>query len=193
MKLIGAVLSVASAQSGCNWIWGNSGDRLECLPNFYVDGVCESGRRDDCGGLGTAVSFGIHCCPASRNIPIGILSDCGWVSGGTGEDIECPKSEAGVTQLAFGRCSTSARSDSRGACQDEDVHSVYCCSSESTVDEQYCGWLYETYGKNLLCPTNLVAAGFCGVNNTSDCKQGTRYSGIKCCPPEIVRAKFSTK
>ena len=42
-------------------------------------------------GLGTAVSFGIHCCPASRNIPIGMLNDCGWVSGGTGEDIECPK------------------------------------------------------------------------------------------------------
>ena len=41
--------------------------------------------------LGTSVSFGIHCCPASRNIPIGTSNDCGWVSGGTGEDIECPK------------------------------------------------------------------------------------------------------
>lgn len=182
MKLATFIFSLASAQGGCNWIWGESGNRLECLPNFYIDGVCESGRRNDCGGLGTSASFGIHCCPASRAIPIGQVSNCGWVSGATGEDISCPQNEEGQTQVALGRCSTSARNDGKGVCQDGDVHSVYCCDAELNVDDVYCGWLYETYGKNLLCPTNLVATGFCGVNNTGDCQQGTKYAGIKCCP-----------
>jgi hypothetical protein len=133
-------------------------------------------------GLGTSASFGIRCCPASRAIPIGQVSNCGWQSGATGVDVSCPQNEEGRTQVALGRCSTSARNDGKGACQDGDVHSVYCCDAETNVDDVYCGLLYETYGKNLLCPSNLVATGFCGVNNTGDCKQGTKYAGIKCCP-----------
>jgi len=110
------------------------------------------------------------------------VANCGWQSGATGVDVSCPANEEGKTQLAIGRCSTSARNDSKGACQDGDVHSAYCCDTESEVDDVFCGWLYETYGKNLLCPTNLVATGFCGVNNTGDCQQGTKFAGIKCCP-----------
>ena len=59
MNLFAAIFSLVSAQGGCNWIWGESGNRLECLPDFYIDGICESGRRNDCGWvkLGTGASF----------------------------------------------------------------------------------------------------------------------------------------
>ena len=55
-----AIVSLASGQSvGCQWIWAKSGDRLKCLPDFYIDGVCESGRRDDCGyvKINTSIAY----------------------------------------------------------------------------------------------------------------------------------------
>ena len=69
MKIFAAIFSLASAQGSCNWIWGNSGDRLECLPNFYIDGICESGRRDDCGW--------VNPCGESDQL-IGQIGKNGW-------------------------------------------------------------------------------------------------------------------
>ena len=200
MKIFATIISLTSAQGVCQWQWAKSGDRLKCLPNFYIDGMCESGRRDDCGwakekfalyilkfrGVGTSRSFGIRCCPSSRSIPIGEFQNCEWQGGGTGVNVECPVNGAGRMQLAVGRCSTSARNDNNGACQQDEVHSAFCCDTQSKVDDVYCGWLYETYGKNLICPTGLVATGFCGVNNKADCNQGKKFAGIKCCPVKAL-------
>ena len=128
-------------------------------------------------------SFGIRCCPEIF-FPINERTNCEWHRAMSGVAIECPINEAGRMQMAVGRCSTSARNDDNGACVNDTVHTAFCCDTSTVVDHKYCGWLYETYGKNLVCPVGLLATGFCGVNNKADCNQGTKFAGIKCCPAE---------
>ena len=42
-------VSISSKGPGdCYWAIGESGDFLECLPDFYIKGACESGSRSDC-------------------------------------------------------------------------------------------------------------------------------------------------
>ena len=43
------------APGDCYWAIGETGDFLECLPEFYIKGGCESGSRSDCK-LGNANS-----------------------------------------------------------------------------------------------------------------------------------------
>jgi len=47
---------------------------------------------------------------------------------------------------------------------------------------EMCGWIYGTFGEKLICPNGLTAAGFCSVNNKSDCKAGGHFTGVRCCP-----------
>ena len=82
MKNILIVLSISSAlgQLDCYWAVGQSGNKVECLPDFYIKGGCESGSRDDCnfGGILGGDSFGINCCPSDRSISFENRSDCQW-------------------------------------------------------------------------------------------------------------------
>ena len=56
-------IELASRAPGdCKWLEGDSGDFLTCPENYYLDGTCESGSRDECrfeAGLRT-VAFGIR-------------------------------------------------------------------------------------------------------------------------------------
>ena len=49
---IKSVISIAPPQSktgsSCEWIGSNSGQEPSCLPNWYVNGVCQSKRRPNC-------------------------------------------------------------------------------------------------------------------------------------------------
>ena len=36
------------APGDCHWITGGSGDHIQCLPDYYIDGTCGSGSREDC-------------------------------------------------------------------------------------------------------------------------------------------------
>ena len=40
-----------------------------------------------------------------------------------------------------------------------------------------------SYGVKKECPLGLAVAGFCGVNNKSDCKNNS-FVGIRCCQPQ---------
>lgn len=50
VALIGVdAVSISSKAPGdCYWAVGETGDFLECLPEFYIKGGCESGSRHDC-------------------------------------------------------------------------------------------------------------------------------------------------
>lgn len=48
MVIFTIVLSLVSAQLDCHWIHGGSGQHVDCLPGFYIDGICGSGSRNDC-------------------------------------------------------------------------------------------------------------------------------------------------
>ena len=50
VALIGVdAVSISSKAPGdCYWAIGETGDSLECLPEFYIKGGCESGSRSDC-------------------------------------------------------------------------------------------------------------------------------------------------
>ena len=45
---IDAVSISSKAPGDCYWAIGETGDFLECLPDFYIKGGCESGSRSDC-------------------------------------------------------------------------------------------------------------------------------------------------
>ena len=81
------LLSIAgsSAQigNGCYWAVGVSGQRLGCLPDFYIDGGCESDNSEDCNfdGILGGESFGIHCCPSDRNMNFVDITNCTWHHG----------------------------------------------------------------------------------------------------------------
>ena len=42
---IDAVSISSKAPGDCYWAIGETGDFLECLPDFYIKGGCESGSR----------------------------------------------------------------------------------------------------------------------------------------------------
>ena len=113
------------------------------------------------GGVLGSSGFGIQCCPVERNLDFGgrDQESCNWYGGASGDAISCPNNMA-----AFGRCSTSARSGDGGDCGNIS-HQTQCCSSNSSVKESSCGWIYGSYGSKTSCPNGLVVAGFCGVNN----------------------------
>ena len=104
MKIIGLFVAVAQSQSSCYWAGTTSGKYLECLPDFYLKGACESGSRNDCnidaGIIGTDASFGIKCCPTDRNLDLSSRGECLWVGGDSGINVACNNGMA-----AFGRCS----------------------------------------------------------------------------------------
>ena len=60
-----------------------------------------------------------------------------------------------------------------------------CCISELIPEKTKCGWIYDTYGKKVMCPSGLAIGGFCGSNNHGDCDDGMNFIGIKCCPPVL--------
>ena len=115
-------------------------------------------------------------CPENREISVGELVDCNWYGGNSGTDLECPDN-----QPAFGRCSTNQNRGDDGECN-KLSQQVQCCGSDATVEMAKCGWIYDTFGSHLTCPGGLLATGFCGVNNKSDCNDGQNYIGIRCCP-----------
>ena len=52
MVIFAICLSLVSAQLDCHWIHGQSGQHVDCLPGFYIDGICGSGSRNDCQFVG---------------------------------------------------------------------------------------------------------------------------------------------
>ena len=120
--------------------------------------------------------FGIQCCPVDRSLNFGDRDQesCNWYGGSSGENIACPDAQA-----AFGRCSTSARDEAGGDCGNLS-HQTQCCSSNSSVKESSCGYIYGSYGAKTNCPNGLVVAGFCGVNNKG------LYSKFYCLKFEII-------
>merc|ERR1712156_823907 len=185
MKLsvvVGVIGSVKSqGPTGCYWAGSKSGEFVECLPDFYVKGACESGSRNDCnidaGIIGTDASFGIKCCPSDRTLDFTNQDECLWLAADTGENLAC-----GEERAAFGRCSTSARSGKGGDCNNTS-HQAKCCNSKTQIDEDTCGWIYASYGVKKECPAGTAVAGFCGVNNKSDCKNNS-FVGLRCCSPK---------
>merc|ERR1711970_1238675 len=118
------------------------------MKDYYLDGACESGSRDDCGNLSSGkTSHRIHCCPNSRNTDFGNPQNCTWSGKKSGKRVTCPEG-----QIAFGRCSTSGR---RGECQG-DSHKALCCNTNTELKSgEECGWLNADYGVNLRCPEDL--------------------------------------
>ena len=116
-------------------------------------------------------------CPETRDIPVGELVGCQWYGADSGQNINCPENMS-----VFGQCSTNKNIGNGGDCN-KLSHQAECCGSDITLDMAMCGWIYGTYGEKITCPSGLTGAGFCSVNNKSDCKDGKHFAGIKCCPP----------
>ena len=180
MKLFLLLVNYSWAdRDGCEWLTGETGDFVECQPDYYIRGACESGSNKDCQveGLIGHQAFGIHCCPIKTGFEFGNTRECKWFGGASGDYITCVDGQA-----AFGRCQTSSKNHSGGDCNNLS-HQVKCCESDATVNMEMCGWLFADYGIEVNCPEELVVSGFCGVNSKEDCPNGT-FLGIHCCPPE---------
>lgn len=140
---LSVIASVNAQVGGCYWTGSKSGQFLECLPDYFIKGGCESGSRNDCnidaGIVGTDASFGIKCCPSDRSLNFHGQEECLWIGGESGANVAC-----GNGRAAFGRCSTSQRSGGGGDCN-KMSHQVKCCDSDSTIDEDSCGWIYARY------------------------------------------------
>ena len=80
MESVSSCLVLIKAPGDCYWTGAGSGSQLECLPEFYIKGGCESGSRDNChvDGIIGSQSFGIHCCPVDRSLALGNRSNCTW-------------------------------------------------------------------------------------------------------------------
>lgn len=137
MKLF--ALTMGLVAECCYWEGVKSGRYLECKPDHYMKGACESGSRNDCNidnGIIGGSSFGIKCCPTTKDLDFAERDECQWFGGASGDNVSCPNGTA-----AFGRCSTSARSGSGGDCNNLS-HQVQCCQSVTTINELTCGWIY---------------------------------------------------
>lgn len=177
--------SVAERRPGdCYWAVGHSGDEVECLPDFYIAGACESAGREECRVSGfEGFAMGIHCCPSDKDHHFEDREDCAWGDAESGEDISCPEGKA-----AFGRCATSNKNSSYGECKAEAEgytvsHKAWCCNASTKINDEKCGWIYAGHGSRTDCPNKMVVAGFCGVNNAADC-HNDNFSGIRCCPSQ---------
>ena len=83
LKFLSATSAAASLIKGpgdCYWTSAGSGYNIECLPEFYIKGGCESGSRDDCkfDGILGGEAFGIRCCPVDRTLALGERNNCEW-------------------------------------------------------------------------------------------------------------------
>ena len=68
---------------GCEWVTGGTGDFIECEPDFYIQGACESGQNKDCKveGLVGHDAFGIRCCPVKEGFQFSNPRECKWFGG----------------------------------------------------------------------------------------------------------------
>lgn len=90
-----------------------------------MEGVCGSGRDDDCAGY----SHSVTCCRAHYNdgddIYLTDADDCDWRFGDYGEEVSCSSGQA-----IFGRCGSGRDPD----CEDFDgenfYHGALCCDIE---------------------------------------------------------------
>ena len=64
----------------CYWTSAGTGFNIDCLPDFYIKGGCESGSRDDCkfDGILGGEAFGIRCCAVDRSLDLGDKYNCEW-------------------------------------------------------------------------------------------------------------------
>ena len=131
MKISVILSSVSASEVGCYWATGNTGAFLECLPEHYIQGACESGQRAECRiNFRATVSAGIKCCPTTPEMNFGSRRECAWFGANSGSTVTCPASNA-----AFGRCSTTGRSNGHGDCN-KLSHMVECCKSANHVEER---------------------------------------------------------
>ena len=74
-------------EESCHWMAGHSGQYIDCLPDFYVKGACESGHNNDCkiDSLKGKDAFGLKCCPATKELDFRHSHNCQWLGGKTGE------------------------------------------------------------------------------------------------------------
>ena len=79
-------------EDNCYWSAGHSGQFIECLPDFYIKGACESGSSNDCKVLLTKKdSFGVKCCPVTEELNFGNTQGCKWLGGNSGDKVNLLK------------------------------------------------------------------------------------------------------
>merc|ERR1711893_354706 len=76
--------------SNCEWLGSSYGVELECLPGYFVQGICGSGANPDCGSRSSsnAYFYQIQCCPTTYNFAT--QSDCTIFGSEQGEKLICP-------------------------------------------------------------------------------------------------------
>ena len=193
-------------RSQCYYAGGVSGAYVECWPDFYIAGLCESGstagdnggHAHECHGGGIqGYDFQLTCCLSDPFHNFIDRTMCEWRVEECGVEVDCSINADGIEtpgRAAYGRCGTQTNDaqNQKGDCEDTSLypvpdapecHAVMCCDTTQLIDDDKCGWIYARHGATIDCPGYTVAAGFCGSGPFDVC-QKTKSFGVRCCPME---------
>ena len=103
------LVKAETTRAGCHWVTGHGGEFLQCMPNYYIQGACESnGNLPECkvggGGIGKAVGTAIYCCPTTDDLNFSQRTNCIKIGQHSGHNLICPYETA-----AFGRCFSTSK------------------------------------------------------------------------------------
>merc|ERR1711988_1197580 len=166
--------------NSCEWLGGSYGVELECLPGYYVNGICGSGMNADCGSrLTNRYFYEIRCCPTKyANYK---QQNCINYGSESGEKLTCPVLADGVQAAVYGGCGSGMNADCKGSGSKTYTDSLCCTNQDMTVDNSSCAWRFGSYGEQLSCPDEYVVIGQCGSGRKAACASG-EHTGINCCP-----------
>ena len=179
-QILASKIPIPIPGNNCEWLGGSYGVELECLPGYYVSGVCGSGMNADCGSrLTNKYFYEIRCCPTKYNNKK--QQNCISYGSDAGEKLTCPVLADGVQAAVFGGCGSGMNADCKASGSKKYTDSLCCTDQDITIDNSSCAWRYGSYGEQLTCPDDYIVIGQCGSGRKAACATN-EHIGINCCP-----------
>merc|ERR1712173_109539 len=157
----------------CEWVGSKSGQTAACLPNWYINGVCQSKSVASCKESTFSTGKFIHmiqCCQMKYNSDPN--HNCTQTANHEGKASQeyCPDNDSSSMQGMYGVCS----SGQNRSCQDSNgelhYNAITCCQTNNmTFNKAGCGWKYGAFGDQIVCPSGYAAAGACGGSANGLC------------------------
>lgn len=174
---------VASTQvDNCEWLGGYKGVELECLPGYYMNGVCGTAMYPNCGAtfsLKNRYFYQIKCCPTKK--ATSTQQNCIYEGGASGEKALCPINNDGQQTGAYGGCGSGRRAECKSSGEKKYTDTLCCVNEGMEIDNTMCSWRYGRFGEQISCPANYIITGQCGSGTRAECAKN-EHTGIKCCP-----------
>ena len=129
--IISAVKSSAAPeplQATCEWVGSKSGQTAACLPNWYINGVCQSKNTPSCKESTFSTGRYIHmiqCCQMKyNNDPNHNCTQVAYHDGHASQEI-CPDDSDSTMQGMYGVCGSASTRSCKATSADGTTSSHY--------------------------------------------------------------------